>query len=140
MVTRNFAVGGHEVAARPVSQPSRRRSQLLWLVQGLLALVFLVAGGMKLVMPLADLTQQFPLPGELLRFIGVCEVLGALGLLLPGITRIRPGLTPLAAAGLVVIMLGATAITAVELSVPAAVLPLVVGALAAVVAYGRSRP
>jgi hypothetical protein len=76
----------------------------LWIVQGLLALIFLFAGGVKLVMPLAALTEQTPLPGLLVRFIGVAELLGAIGLILPGLLRIRPGLTPLAAMGLVSIM------------------------------------
>src|SRR2546429_8756631 len=83
----------------------------LWIVQGLLAALFLFAGGMKLVLPLDKLTGPFPLPGWFIRFIGVCEVLGALGLVVPGLFRIRRGLTPLAAAGLVIIMIGATVIT-----------------------------
>ncbi len=83
----------------------------LWTVQGLLALIFLFAGGMKLVLPIEALTKQMPLPGLFLRFIGVAEVLGAIGLILPGLLRIRPGLTPLAAAGLVIIMIGATVLT-----------------------------
>ena len=57
----------------------------LWIVQGLLALVFLFAGGMKLVMPVEEMTKQVPLPGLFLRFIAVAEVLGALGLILPGL-------------------------------------------------------
>ena len=72
----------------------------LWIVQGLLALLFLFAGGMKLVLPIEELTAQMPLPGLFVRFIGVAEVLGAIGLVLPGLLRLRPGLTPLAAAGL----------------------------------------
>ena len=71
---------------------------VLWIVQGLLALLFLCAGGMKLVVPLAQLTGPIPLPGLFMRCIGVAEVLGALGLILPGLLRRRPGLTPLAAA------------------------------------------
>ena len=62
----------------------------LWIVQGLLALIFLFAGGMKLVQPLEVLTEQTPLPGLFVRFIGVAEVLGALGVILPGLLRIRP--------------------------------------------------
>jgi len=79
------------------------------------------------------------LPLWFLRFIGVCEVSGALGLVLPGIVRTRTGLTPLAAAGLVIIMIGATVLTAVSMSVPLAAMPLVVGILAAWVAYARWR-
>ena len=111
----------------------------LWIVQGLLALIFLFAGGMKLVLPLEKLTGPVPLPGLLVRFIGVTEVLGAIGLILPGLLRIRPGLTPLAAAGLVIIMIGATVITLVGRDVAAALISLVVGLLAAFVAYGRWR-
>jgi uncharacterized membrane protein YphA (DoxX/SURF4 family) len=64
----------------------------LWIVQGLLALIFLFTGGMKLVLPVEEMTKQIPLPGLLLWFIGVAEVLGAIGLILPGLLRIRPGL------------------------------------------------
>ncbi|MBI2219204.1 MAG: DoxX family protein [Candidatus Rokubacteria bacterium] len=111
----------------------------LWTVQGLLALLFLWAGGIKLVLPLEKLTGPIPLPGVFMRFIGVAEVLGALGLILPGLLRIRPGLTPLAAAALVIIMIGATVITLAGGQVAMAVIPLVVGLLAAFVAYGRWR-
>ena len=111
----------------------------LWMVQGLLAALFLFSGGMKLILPLEKLTGPVPLPGLFMRLIGVAEVLGALGLILPGLLRIRPGLTPLAAAGLVSIMIGATAITLLGGDLMAAMISLVVGLLAAFVAYGRWR-
>lgn len=111
----------------------------LWIIQGLLALLFLFAGGMKLVLPIEEMTKQMPMPGPFLRFIGVAEILGALGLILPGLLRIRPDLTPLAAAGLVIIMIGATALTLAIGPVAPALIPLVVGFLAAFVAYGRWR-
>lgn len=111
----------------------------LWIVQVLLAALYLFAGGMKLYLPDAELTAQFPLPALFIRFIGVCELLGALGLVLPGLLRIRPGLTPLAAAGLVIVMIGATVITAHVQGVAPALAPLAVGLLAACVAYGRWR-
>ena len=111
----------------------------LWIVQGLLALLFLWAGGMKLVLPVEAMTEQMPLPGLFLRFIGVAEVLGALGLVLPGLLRLRPVLTPLAAAGLVLIMIGATVLTLVGGNLTAALISLVVGFLSAFVAYGRWR-
>ncbi len=112
---------------------------LLWIVQGLLALIFLSAGSMKLILPIEEMTKQMELPSLFLRFIGVCEVLGALGLILPGLSRIRPGLTPLAAAGLATIMVGATVTTLAVGGGATALMPLMVGLLAAFVAYGRSR-
>lgn len=116
----------------------------LWIIQVLLALLFLFAGGTKLVLPIETLTSmgspnQIHLPGLLLRFIGVCEVLGAIGLILPSLLRTRPGLTPLAAAGLVIIMIGATVLTFVADGFATALTPLVAGLLAAFVAYGRWR-
>lgn len=114
---------------------------VLWTLQALLALVFLLSGGMKLALPLDVLAEQMPLPGLFARFLGVAETLGAIGLILPTLLRIRPGLTPLAAAGLTIIMAGATlltpSLTGGELVL--ALLPLVLGILAAFVAYGRWR-
>lgn len=111
----------------------------LWIVQGLLAALFLWAGGFKLVAPVEEMTKQLPLPGLFLRFIALCEVLGAIGLILPGLLRIRPGLTALAAAGLAIIMIGATVTTLMTGDVAMALIPLVVGSLSAFVAYGRWR-
>ena len=111
----------------------------LWIFQALLALLFLFAGGVKLILPIEEMTKQMPLPGLFLRFIGVCEVLGGLGLILPGLLRIRPALTPLAAAGLVIIMIGAIALTLKSGQIGPALFSLVVGLLAAFVAYGRWR-
>jgi hypothetical protein len=111
----------------------------LWIVQGLLAALFLFAGGAKLVLPLDQMAGPVTLPGWFLRFLGVAEVLGALGLVLPGLLRIRPGLTPLAAAGLVIIMIGATVVTLVGGMVAVALMNVVVALLAAFVAYGRWR-
>ena len=118
-------------------------SYALWIVQGLLALLFLFTGGMKLLLPLEVLTEQFPLPGLFVRFLGAAEVLGAIGLILPGLLGIRPSLTPLAAAGLLIIMIGATVITLAGAvpggGVAPALIPLVVGLLSAFVAYGSWR-
>jgi len=114
-------------------------NRALWVVQGLLALLFLWAGGIKLVLPLEALTGPVPLPGLFLRFIGVAEVLGAIGLILPGLLGIRPGLTLLAASGLVIIMIGATVITLVGGDVALALFSVMVGFVAAFVAYGRWR-
>lgn len=111
----------------------------LWIAQGLLAAIFLFAGGMKLVLPVEEMTKQLPLPGLFLRFIAVCEVLGAIGVILPWLLGIRPGLTPLAAAGLVIIMIGATGLGLAVGDIAMTLIPLVVGLLAAFVAYGRWR-
>jgi len=85
------------------------KNAVLWVVQALLAALFLFAGGMKLVMPIDQLVAQSHMSGGFLRFIGVVEVLGGLGLVLPGLTGIAPILTPLAAAGLVIVMITAPA-------------------------------
>jgi hypothetical protein len=111
----------------------------LWIIQVLLALLFLSGGGVKLVLPLDKLAGPIALPGLFLRFIGVCEVLGGLGLILPVLLRIRPGLTPLAAGGLVIIMIGAIVLPLTSGDVKSALFPMVVGILAAFVAYGRWR-
>src|SRR6266478_4572513 len=111
----------------------------LWIVQGLLAAVFLLAGGAKLVLPLDQMTGPVALPGWFLRFIGVAEALGALGLILPELLRIRPGLTPLAAAGLVIIMIGATVVMWAGGMVAVALMNVVVALLAAFAAYGLWR-
>jgi uncharacterized membrane protein YphA (DoxX/SURF4 family) len=127
----------------PTTGASRRRRPILtyglWVAQAVLALLFLWAGGVKLVLPLDQLARPAPLPGPFLRFIGVAEVLGAMGLILPGLLRLRPGLTPLAAAGLVIIMVGATAVTLASGDAAMALIPLAAGLLAVFVAVGRWR-
>ena len=110
---------------------------VLWIVQGLLALLFLFAGVMKFIMPIEEMTRDIQMPAAFLRFIGVAEICGGLGLILPSLLRIRPGLTPLAAAGLVIIMIGATIVSLKIGPVALAAMPFVVGLLAAFVAYGR---
>ncbi len=115
----------------------------LWLVQGLLALAFLLAGLMKLTQPMDVLTASMgwpaALPAPLVRFIGLAELLGAIGLILPALTRIRPGLVPLAAAGLTLIMLLATLFHVSRGEGAMTPVNLVLGAMAAFVAYGRGR-
>jgi hypothetical protein len=115
---------------------------VLWTIQVLLAALFLFTGVTKLVTPVEEMLAQMPtvpLPGWFLQFIGVAEVLGALGLILPGLLRIRPGLTPLAAAGLTIIMVGATTVTVIGGLGFVALIPLVTGVLCVFVAYGRWR-
>ena len=112
----------------------------LWIAQVLLALAFVSAGATKLILPGEELTAYYPFPELFIRFIGVCELLGAVGLILPGLLRIRQALTPLAAAGLAIIMAGATVTTLVIGGAASALMPLVLGLLAVFVAYGRTRP
>lgn len=112
----------------------------LWTIQVLLALLFIFSGVMKFVIPVETMTKDTPmLSGLFIHFIGVCEILGALGLILPGLFRIKTWLTPLAASCLVVIMIGAVVITLGIGGIPKAVVPFVVGLLLAFVAYGRWR-
>ncbi len=117
----NLCLAGHSSAraigfgvrkhSHSVKRLSAMRNRLLWMLQAVLAALFLFAGGAKLVMPIAAITKQIPVPGLLLRFVAVAEIAGALGLVLPGLTGIRPYLTPLAALGLMMIMSGAIGAT-----------------------------
>jgi hypothetical protein len=112
---------------------------VLWVLQILLAALFLFGGGMKLVTPIEEMTKQMAMPGWFLRFIGVCELLGGLGLVLPWWLRIKPILTPIAAACLVVIMIGAVVVTIMSGPAVMAAIPAIVGALLAFVAHQRWR-
>ena len=115
---------------------------VLWTLQILLALAFLAAGTMKLTQPKPRLAERMKWVEDFsesnIKLIGAAEVLGALGLVLPQWTGIIPWLTPLAAAGLAVLMIGAAAthLRRKENIVPNVVL----GALAALVAIGRFAP
>lgn len=120
-----------------VIESGKGMSIALWIAQGVLAALFLFAGVMKFLMPIDEMVKQTHLPGALLHFVGVAEVLGAIGLILPALLRIKPVLTPLAACGLVIILIGATV-----LSLPmglVALFPFLTGVVAVFVAYGRFR-
>lgn len=117
---------------------------LLWIIQILLALLFLFGGGVKLVTSADQWQAQVQTLPEAMRFshgfmmfIGVAEVLGGLGLVLPGIVRKWKGLTVLAALGLTIIMIGAVAVSVKGFGVAAGIIPLITGLLCAFVAYGR---
>lgn len=117
---------------------------VLWILQVLLALLFLFAGGTKLVLSAETLTQmgspnQIVMPIWFIRFIGVVEVLGALGLILPGVFRSRQNLTTLAAVGLAIVMVGAVVLTIMGDGVVMAITPFVTLLLLLFVAYGRWR-
>ena len=115
---------------------------LLWIVQILLALLFLFAGGTKLIIPYDKLMEmgspnQVVLPALFIKFIGLVELLGGLGLVLPGLLRIKKGLTPLAAIGLTIVMVGAVIITIAGDGIKLAITPIIVLLLCVFVAYGR---
>lgn len=115
---------------------------VLWIVQVLLAIAFGFSGAMKAFTPIDELAKNIPWvldsPG-LARFIGVAELLGAVGVVLPAATRIKPGLTPLAAVGLAVVMVLAIGFHIMRSEWSAIVFPLVLLALALFVAWGRTR-
>ena len=121
--------------------PNRGLHTGLWVVQGLLALTFGVAGSMKAFTPIADLAQKMSWPAEvpaaLVRFIGACELLGAIGLILPAATRILPKLTPLAASGLTLVMVLASLFHVSRGELRAGPVNFALGALAIFVAWGR---
>lgn len=114
---------------------------VLWILQVLLAIAFVGAGLMKLTQPKAKLAERMAWANDFsdtqVKLIGLVELLGAVGLLLPAITRILPILTPLAAAGLVLTMLGAALTHVRRGEMPMVVPNLVLLVLAAIVAYGR---
>jgi hypothetical protein len=119
---------------------SKNFGRALWTVQALLALFFAFGSGApKLLLPLESLPMPIPLPGPFILFIGTCEVLGAIGLILPGVLRIRPGVTPVAAAALVALTLCATVYQLAAGEVGSALFAVFIGLLAAFVAYGRWR-
>lgn len=116
-------------------------NRTLWVLQILLAALFLFSGAAKFFTPAEQMTQGMPawISISFLHFIGVCEMLGGIGLILPGLLHIKPGLTPLAAAGLTIIVIGATVVTVMAGMLGTALIPLVTTLLAAFVAYGRWR-
>ena len=113
----------------------------IWVAQILLALVFALSGLSKLTQPYERLAQQMAYVNDFspntIRAIGLVEVLGAVGVVLPALTNILPWLTPLAAAGLVLVMLGAMATHFRRKEYPMLLINLVLIVLAALVAYGR---
>ena len=114
-------------------------NRAVWTVQSLLALLFVFAGSVKFLMPPEKMQGPIALPLTFIYFIGAMEILGGLGLVLPGIFRIRTELTTIAAIGLLTIMSGATTISILGMGLTAGAVPAVVGILAATIAYTRTR-
>ena len=110
---------------------------VLWIVQIFLGLLFLFAGASKFFMSADDLAKNMPsMSMGFLYFIGVCEFLGGIGLIVPWATKIKPWLTPLAAVLLASIMIGAVVVTA-PMGVKNAIFPAIAGLLLVFVAWGR---
>ena len=130
-------------ATASLPSPKKLFRASLWTVQALLAAAFLMSGAGKLLQPMAALAQQMPwtadMPELLVRFIGAAELAGALGLVLPALTRIKPALTPLAALGLATIMVLASLTHIVRGELAIVPVNAVLGALALFVAWGRGR-
>lgn len=112
----------------------------LWIIQILLGLLFAFAGVSKFLMPAEEMAKNTPpfIPIWFIYFIGVAEILGAIGLIVPWATGIKPSLTPIAAWCLFIIMVGAVGVTLMGPPIYA-LMPLIVGILCAVVGYGRRR-
>src|SRR5262245_44543886 len=130
------------VALATDAKPSKGLHIGLWVVQVLLALGFGALGVMKLTTPIADLAKNMDwvvrMPW-LVRFIGASELAGAIGLVLPAVTRIKPGLTALAGAGLALVMVLAFGFHAMRGEFQSLPVNVLIGALAAFVAWGRFR-
>ena len=117
---------------------------LLWVAQVLLACAFGMAGVMKSTQPVEALVQggmawAGQVPPTLVRFIGISELLGAIGLILPAATKIKPSLTPLAALGLLTIMILAMAFHLSRGEIQVTPINIALGGLAAFVAWGRTK-
>lgn len=116
---------------------------VLWILQVVLAGMFLMAGSMKVTKPIDELNVMMPwttaLSGILIRTIGACEILGALGLILPSLLRIKPWLTPMAATALLLVMLMAAIFHATRGEFSAIGFNTFMGIIAGLIAWGRFR-
>jgi hypothetical protein len=123
--------------------PAKAVNSALWAAQILLGLAFGMAGLLKSTQPIATLGEQMPwvhaVPEAMVRFIGVAEFAGALGLLLPSLARVKPALTPLAALGLVAIMALASLFHLGRHELSALPVNIVLAGLALFVAWGRTK-
>jgi hypothetical protein len=114
----------------------------LWVVQVLLAIAYLAAGVLKTTQPIETLGKSMrwvnAVPAGFVRFIGIAELLGAIGLILPLVTGVLTWLTVAAAVGLVVVQLGATIVHASRRELVSLPANVILFALAVFVAYGRA--
>jgi uncharacterized membrane protein YphA (DoxX/SURF4 family) len=118
----------------------------LWIIAGVLAFVFAASGTMKLVQSkeklVASATGGWAADWSptSIKLIGVAEILGAIGLILPAALHVAPILVPLAAVGLVLVMLGAAVVHSRRHELPIVAINVALLALAAIVAWGRFGP
>lgn len=122
---------------------SKASGILIWALQAITALVFLSGGLYTLALPIGTLAAQMSyanhFPEWMVRFISISEILGALGLLLPSILRIRPVLTPLAAVGLTLVMVFATIYHITHNEANQAPMTIILGTLTGIIAWARSK-
>lgn len=113
---------------------------VLWILQALLALVFL-AHGLMFLMPPPEIAAQMNanLPRWFTLFLGVAEVAAGIGLVVPGVTRIKPVLVPAAALGIIIVLVAATIYHVMRSEMSSAVITGVLLVMAIVVAHGRLR-
>ena len=125
------------------TQKSKALNISLWIAQGLLAAMFLMAGAMKSTQPIEQLATSLPwvkeVPAGLVRFIGICEFLGAVGLVLPSLLRIQPKLTIYAAIGIATIMIFALVFHISKGETSVIGMNIVIGLIAVFVAWGRTK-
>ena len=122
-------------------KPSKGLHITLWICQIVLAAMFLMAGFMKLTTPIDKLSETIPwakdVSAALVRFIGASELLGALGLVLPALLRVKTWLTPLAAVGIALIMIFAIVFHVLRGEMSATGFNVIIMVLALFVAWGR---
>ena len=131
----------HSITNQPA--PSKALNIILWIAQVLLAGMFLMSGFMKVAQPIEELAKMLPwasqVPEGLVRFIGISEVLGGLGLILPSLLRIKPALTVWAALGLATVMIFAAIFHASRGEFSAIGMNVILSLIALFIAWGRSK-
>lgn len=121
--------------------PSKALNIILWILQALLAATLIWAAVMKLGKPPRELAAMWPWAGEvspaLVQLTGIADLLGGLGLILPGLLRIKPGLTPVTALGVVALMICASMFHILRGEASQIGFNVVVAVIAGFIAWGR---
>jgi uncharacterized membrane protein YphA (DoxX/SURF4 family) len=125
------------------NQNNKVLNVILWIAQVLMAAMFIMAGASKAFQPIAALAADMPwvndVSSTMVRFIGVSELLGGIGIILPAILRIKPKLTVSAALGLVAVMIMAAGFHTMRGEYPAIGANAIFAAICGFVAWGRSK-